>query len=115
MPTNVPAGFNANNPIQLVIIPADAEAAAGRESELQDLLEELNDDVVVEVVFAETQPEAMSLLCGSDTGTVSAAWMSGFAFAGADASDCGIPTLQLDRNTDGDSDTGEAGVRTHEN
>lgn len=109
VPTTIPAGFNADNPIQLVIVPADFEAATGRESELQDLLTELNDDIALEVTFVETQPEAMDLLCGS-SGAVSATWLSGFAYAGAAASECGIPTLQLDRNTDGDTDTGEAGV-----
>jgi ABC-type phosphate/phosphonate transport system substrate-binding protein len=110
VPTSIPAGFNADNPIQIVIVPADFEAATGRESELQDLLEELTDDVVMQVVFVETQPEALGLLCASDVGTVSAAWMSGFAYAGAEASQCGIPTLQIDHNTDGASDTGESGV-----
>jgi ABC-type phosphate/phosphonate transport system substrate-binding protein len=109
VPTALPAGFNEDNPIQIVIVPADFELATGMESDLKALLEELT-DVVLEVIFVETQPEALGLLCNSDLGTVSAAWLNGFAYVGALASECGIPTLQLDRNTDGASDTGEAGV-----
>lgn len=109
--TGVPAGFNQDNPIHIVIVPANFEAATATdmESELQALLEQLT-DVVLEVSFVETQPEAVGLLCNSDSGTVSAAWLNGFAFAGATASECGIPTLALDRNTEGASDTSEAGV-----
>lgn len=108
--TEIPAGFNSDNPIQLVIVPADYEAATGRESELQDLLGGLSNKIALQVSFVQTDPEAMGLLCASDKGTVSAAWMSGFAYVGAAASKCGIPTLEIDRGTNGNSDTGDAGV-----
>lgn len=101
--TDIPAGFDSANPVQVVIV-GDAENAA------DNLEEELNaiSPIEMDVVLVSSQVEAMALLCDSESGTVSAAWLSGTTYPAARA--CGIITLQAEQGTQRLSETGEAGV-----
>lgn len=103
--TALPAGFNDDNPIQLVIIPADAEIATARLTEFEGLLQSLT-DVTITVALAETQLEAAGLVCGSESGTVSVAWLDGMSAITNQLAGCGITAIQGE-TPDG---TGQTGV-----
>jgi hypothetical protein len=109
VPTSVPAGLDAENPLQLVIVPADPEGAAALLQDFQNLLADLT-GLNITVVLAQSQAEAASLLCASNRGAVSAVWVSGMTGAIAAGMGCGVPSLQLNRGTAEDVDTGSAGV-----
>jgi hypothetical protein len=100
--TDIPAGFDSDNPIQLVFVGASTSNANDLEEQLNALSE-----VEMAVVSVDSEAEAMNLLC-SDTGTVSAAWLKGVAYAAA--KQCGIVSLQAELGAERISDTGEAGV-----
>lgn len=101
--TDIPAGYDTNNPIRLVFVADDNGAADA-------LAEQINaiSEIEVEVVLVDNQNEAMTMLCSSNTGTVSAAWINGSAYAAA--KQCGIVSLQVERGTGRVSNTGESAV-----
>jgi hypothetical protein len=99
--TDIPAGFDENNPIQLVFVGASNAAVNDLEETLNALTE-----VRLSVVSVDTQAEAMALLCGD--GTISAAWLNGMSYPAA--TQCGIVGLQAELGTERIPDTGEAGV-----
>jgi hypothetical protein len=101
--TDIPAGFDSENPIQIVLV----EAANAAVSDLEEQLNALT-DIEISVVSVDSQAEAMNLLCASDSGAVSAAWLSGMTYAAA--KQCGIVSLQAELGTERIPDTGEAGV-----
>lgn len=101
----IPAGLNADNPIQLVIVPDNLELALERESELEAEIENLT-DIAIDVVIVETQAEAFALVCASSGGTQSAAWVDGMTYAAMHLQGCGVGILQAEQ----DGDTGERGV-----
>jgi hypothetical protein len=101
--TDIPAGFDENNPIQLVFVGASSSAV----NELEETLNGLT-EVQLSVVSVDTQAEAMSLLCGSEAGIISAAWLNGMSYPAA--TQCGIVGLQAELGTARIPDTGEAGV-----
>lgn len=101
--TDIPAGFDSNNPIRLVIV-GNSNSAANALGEQINALSEIE----VDVVLVDTQTEALSMLCASDTGTVSAAWIEGKAYAAA--RQCGFVSLQSQQGTGRRATTGEAGV-----
>jgi len=103
--TAIPAGFNADNPIQIVIVPADPEQASDVVNDFEDQLEELT-DVSITVMLAETQAEASGLLCNLASGRQSAVWVNGMTYATSNLQNCGVGVLQAD-TPDG---TGEEGV-----
>lgn len=103
--TAIPAGFNSDNPIQIVIVPADPEQAGNVIGEFEEQLEELT-DVTITVMLAETQAEAAGLLCNSASGRQSAVWVNGMTYATSNLQNCGVGVLQAD-TPDG---TGEEGV-----
>lgn len=103
--TAVPAGFSEDNPIQIVIVPADAESATENETVLEDILSQLV-TVAVDVVIAETQAEAAELVCNSGSGTQSVAWVDGMTYATIQARGCGIGGIQRVI----DEETGTTGV-----
>lgn len=109
VPTAIPAGFDSDNPLQLVIVPADLEGATANEAEFEALLAERS-GIVVDVLLVETNQEALTLLCNSDRGTVSAAWLDGFGYIAASYQECGLALLGIDRGVDDQSNTGEAGL-----
>src|SRR5690606_1929511 len=103
--TAIPAGFNQDNPIQIVIVPDDPEQAAERLDEFEDLLQSIT-DVAITVALAETQAEAFGLVCASASGTLSAAWLDGMTYATNYLQGCGVAVLQADTP----EGTGETGV-----
>jgi ABC-type phosphate/phosphonate transport system substrate-binding protein len=103
--TAIPVGFSVDNPIQLVIVPADPDAAEAGLDEFESILQSLT-NVSINVVLADSQLEAYAAVCASSSGTVSAAWLDGMTFAANDLAGCGIGALQAD-TPDG---TGETGV-----
>lgn len=102
----IPPGLSETNPIRIVIVPADAEQAPDNVAELQSLLEELVEGVFIEVVLAETQAEAANAICSSDTGVLSAVWVSGMTYATVNLGNCGVASFQADTP----EGTGQTGV-----
>lgn len=107
--TAIPAGFNADNPLRLVIAPADADAADDLVGELESQLAGRT-SLSLEVSLADSQSEALAAVCNSTSGQVSAAWIDGLTLVGAIGQECGVPVLQIQRGTGRNSETGEAGV-----
>jgi ABC transporter, phosphonate, periplasmic substrate-binding protein len=107
--TAIPAGFNADNPLRLVIVAADANAAADLVGELAAQLAGRT-DLALEVELVDSQPAALAAVCNSTGGAVTAAWVNGLTFAAAVAQECGVPALQIQRGTARRPVTGEAGV-----
>lgn len=107
--TAIPAGFNEDNPLRLVIVPADENAAEDLVAELEAQLAGRT-DLALEVELADSQPEALAAVCNSSSGAVTAAWVDGLTFAAAVAEECGVPALQIQRGTERRPETGEAGV-----
>ena len=103
--TSIPAGFSSDNPIQIIIVPADAEEAIGVVDEFEAQLEALT-DVSITVALAETQAEATGLLCDSASGVQSAVWIDGMSYATSNLQGCGVGVLRLDTG----AATGETGV-----
>jgi ABC-type phosphate/phosphonate transport system substrate-binding protein len=105
--TAVPAGAEAN-PLQMVIRP-DGSMSAAR-SAIADfeaaVLEKSGLTIKVELV--ERYAEALGALCDSSGGQVTVAWLNGASYAAANAQNCGIPILQVERGTRSDAKTGEA-------
>lgn len=95
IPTDIPAGFNDENPIQIVIVPADVEVATARLDEFESTLQELL-DVTIRVVLAETDIEAAGLICDSESGILSAGWIDGMSAITLQLAGCGIGTIQAD-------------------
>jgi ABC-type phosphate/phosphonate transport system substrate-binding protein len=109
VPTAVPAGYDAENPLQLVIVPASAEESSGLVERLQTEITERS-GLSVTVKLAASQAEAAGDLCSSDRGTVSAVWVSGMTAAIAASTGCGVPILMQNAGTADQPDTGNAGV-----
>jgi ABC-type phosphate/phosphonate transport system substrate-binding protein len=107
--TAIPAGFNEDNPLRLVIVPADENAAEDLVAELQAQLAGRT-DLSLEVELADSQPEALAAVCSATGGQVTAAWVDGLTLAAAVGQECGVPALQIQRGTDRNPETGEAGV-----
>mgnify|MGYP000135285564 CR=1 FL=1 len=103
--TAIPAGFNEENPIQIVIVPADPDSAEDHVEAFEDALNELT-DVEITVVLVETQTEAYTAVCSAASGTVSAAWVNGMTYAATSLNRCGTAGLRAD-TPDG---TGQTGV-----
>lgn len=49
----------------------------------------------IDIVPVATTGDAVRLLCGSDNGIVSIAWLDGLAYAAATGQDCGEPAMQI--------------------
>jgi ABC-type phosphate/phosphonate transport system substrate-binding protein len=107
--TAIPAGFNEDNPLRLVIVPADENAAEDLVAELEAQLAGRT-DLTLEVELVDSQPEALAALCNSSSDDVTAVWINGLTFAAALGQECGVPALQIQRGTGRDTETGEAGV-----
>ncbi len=103
--TAIPAGFSEDNPIQIVIVPAESDVASTRLSEFESALQELT-DITITVVLAETQREAAGQVCASESGIISVAWLDGMSAITNQLAGCGITALQSDT----DNGTGQTGV-----
>ncbi|MEM9953806.1 MAG: PhnD/SsuA/transferrin family substrate-binding protein [Chloroflexota bacterium] len=105
VPTELPAGFDDDNPIQIVIVPADSVVASQRLDEFESALQNLT-DVVISVVLADNDDEAYDAVCASSQGIVSAGWLDGMSFVANSLANCGIGILQAQT----EAGTGELGV-----
>jgi ABC-type phosphate/phosphonate transport system substrate-binding protein len=107
VPTQVPVG-SEDNPLHIALV---AQGSSERliESAMSDLEQALLDEtqltVVVDVV--DSDAEALTALCASPGGTVTAAWLSGLAYAAAFEQDCGAAALQVQRGERSSGTTGE--------
>jgi hypothetical protein len=102
--TEIPAGI-PENPLQLVLVPADPQTAPALEDNLEDFLLETS-NVTVDVILADSPADALGAVCNSGQGTVSAAFVDGITYAAAAAQECALPQVQLERGRN----TGEPGV-----
>ncbi len=102
--TEIPAGI-PQNPLQVVLVPADPQTAPALEDNLEAFLLETS-NVTVDIVLADSPAEALGAVCNSGQGTVSAAFVDGITYAAAAAQECALPQVQLERG----NDTGEPGV-----
>ena len=103
--TAIPAGFNTENPIQIVIVPANPDITEEQVSEFEEALNELT-DVEITVAIVETQTEAYTAVCSAASGTISAAWVNGMTYAATSLNRCGTAGLQADTP----EGTGQTGV-----
>lgn len=103
--TAVPAGFNADNPLQIVIVPADPDIAEEDIAEFESALNDLT-EVEITVALLETQTEAYTAVCSAASGTVSAAWVNGMTYTATKLNNCGTAGLQADTP----EGTGQTGV-----
>jgi ABC-type phosphate/phosphonate transport system substrate-binding protein len=69
------------------------------------LSDEMQMSISIDVV--DNDSEALAALCDSPKGTVSAAWLSGLAYAAAFAQECGSAAAQVQYGTSSDATTGD--------
>jgi ABC-type phosphate/phosphonate transport system substrate-binding protein len=110
VPTAIPPGVEGN-PIRIVIRPVNTLTREERDAAVDVLTTLIKDKTKldIEVVTVIRYAEALAALCESGSGQVSAAWLDGVTYTAALAQNCGIPTLQVRRDTNRENDTGEAG------
>lgn len=107
-PTPFPVG-SSDNPLRLVLVPTDSEAAQDNLLLLETALSEaLGVTFTIETV--ETQADAVAALCGSVTGQVTIALVDALAYAIARDGDCGVPVLRLVRGEGRDTLVGNESV-----
>lgn len=95
--TPIPPG-SEENPIHLKIVaPPDSSDGFDVAISALDglLLDATGAHVAIETVT--TDAEALTALCDSPSGTVSAAWLGGLAYAAAHAQGCGSAALEVER------------------
>lgn len=92
LPTPIPAGF-PENPLQIVLVPANLEAAQANETAFEaELLAQTG--VTVDIVLATRTAEVVTALCRSGSERVSLAWVDVLGYASAIAQGCGEATLK---------------------
>gem|GEM_PF-2983082 len=92
--TPIPAGF-PENPLQLVLVPANREEAEAQIESLEARILEAS-DVNVKIVLADRTAEAVTALCRSGLDVVSAVWVDSLGYASARAQECGTPVLRVE-------------------
>jgi ABC-type phosphate/phosphonate transport system substrate-binding protein len=91
--TPVPAG-TASNPLRMVLVPQNAEEAQESVSEFETLFSASG--ISVDVILAETQAEAIALLCANTVAQDAViAWVDGLGYASVRANLCGEAALLL--------------------
>lgn len=106
VPTLAPVGF-PSNPLQLLIVPADPDAAADLETDLETILLQAT-NVSIDVVIVEQPTEIVQAICTSFRleENIAAGWVDGVTYATLFEQRCGAGTVQYARN----DDTREMGV-----
>ena len=94
IPTAVPAGLSADNPLRLLIVPPDLEAAQDAEETLADFIATSNDDITVDVALTDDAIQALTDLC-TPREQLTAVWVDGISYAIALTRDCGVATIAL--------------------
>lgn len=100
-PTPPPAG-QPGNPVRMMLVPHDADAATEYETGLEQAILNMT-DVSVDVVFAATSADAIAALCDSTSQEVAVAWLDAVAMNAAIAQNCGEPYIEV-YATDSDPD-----------
>lgn len=106
-PADFPAG-SVENPLQIVILPVDADAAADEEAAFEETLQ-ASAGVTIDVVLVDNYADAMAALCQSDSGIVAVAWLDGVSMYAAVAQNCGAASLQVQHGTVTEDDETDAG------
>ncbi len=96
-PADFPAG-SVENPLQIVILPVDADAAADEEAAFEETLQ-ASAGVTIDLVLVDNYADAMAALCQSDSGIVAVAWLDGVSMYAAVAQNCGAASLQVQHGT----------------
>lgn len=102
VPTVIAPGVE-ENPIRMVLVPADSEALRDTDDNGLDALARFEAAVleesglIVDVVPVERPAEALAALCDSMPGRVTVAWLDGVAYRAAVARNCGTPELLVER------------------
>jgi len=94
--TAVPLG-SEERPLRIAVVTDEAETSEAIATVEAALLESTN--FAVEFVPVETQADAVSALCASPGGTVTAVWLDGLGYAAADALGCGDAALVTEQRT----------------
>jgi ABC-type phosphate/phosphonate transport system substrate-binding protein len=110
VPTPIPPGAEGN-PLWMVVRPIDSSGAADTESAAKALTDMIKQktSLSVQVVTVNRYAEALAALCGSGKGQVAIAWLDGITYAAANAQNCGLPVLQVKRDTKREVETGASG------
>lgn len=106
VPTLAPVGF-PSNPLQLVVVPADEQAAESLEADLEAILLQAT-NVSLDVVIAGQPAAAVEAICGSfgiEEG-MAAGWVDGLTYATIFEQRCGTAAVQYAR----DGETREMGI-----
>lgn len=104
LPTAVPVG-QGDNPLRL-IINAAGEVAEDTVSDLEAAIE-TRTELSVKIELVDTDAEALTALCSATPEQPALAWLSGMAFAAANANRCGQPQLVVSRGTGASAATGQ--------
>lgn len=109
-PTPAPPGVTGN-PIQILLRPSAALDAAALDEAAQALTTALSayTAVALQVQPVARYAEALALLCDPTDLQWSIAWLDGLSYAAAAEQNCGIPTLQVKRDTQREVTTGASG------
>lgn len=102
--TEIPAGFDEDNPMRFVIVAADAEAAAEQVDALTDAIN-ANTNVVVNAEIGTTGT-AIDALCNPN-GRLVAAYVDGLSYAVASLRGCGLPAF---KRIDSSGNVGRASI-----
>lgn len=109
-PTPAPPGM-AGNPLRILLRPsADLDSTALQEAAtaLTSALS-AHTAVDIQVLPVERYAEALALLCSPTDRIWAVAWLDGLSYAAAASQNCGIPTLQVRRDTQREVETGASG------
>jgi ABC-type phosphate/phosphonate transport system substrate-binding protein len=99
VPTAIPPG-TAENPLRLVFVARDtARAPQAIQNAIAELESALETDTGLSLTVdrVATDAEALTALCDSVTGTMAAAWLNAVGYLAAEAQDCGVSALQVER------------------
>ncbi len=99
IPTDIPLG-STRNPLHLMMVKPQGDDQPS-DSSMSDLQAALlsSTQMTVTVDLADADAAALTALCASPAGTVTAVWLSGVAYAAAYAQNCGTALLQVQRGS----------------
>lgn len=110
LPTPLPLG-SEENPLHMTIVTPATDRS---QRALDDAVSQMESALLqetglrVDVALVSTDAEGLAALCGSVNGEVTAAWLSGLAYAAAYAQGCGSAALEVERGTRADAQAGDS-------
>jgi len=84
---------SAENPLQMVVHPAQALDAQDEETIRIVFFQRTG--IAIDIVPVENEADALAALCNSGEGIVSIVWLNGLTYAAAKAQNCGQAALQI--------------------